>query len=388
MTGETTQALISTVVQVKDRIAELRHRKSRVGEQNTKSVLIEPMLSALGWNVWDLNEVSREYRHKSQDNPVDYALLLDHSPCLFVEAKALGTALRDRRLASQSIAYAATVGVEWCVLTDGDEYRIYNAHAPVDVDEKLFRTVTISKAATADDTVDIISLLSKNKMAENQLGILWKGEYIDRRVKAALEDSFRGQNVSLINLLKKRLGDLPRADIRGALKRLDIIVKTSTVTTEPERPPTGVEEGEQDEMRPFWTMLLEKARDRTELFANISASRDAWIATSTGTRGLTFGFATRQHDGQVEVYIDCGKNSDDENLQIFRKLKSHRDKIEDAFGDQLEWQELPGKRACRIRKIIDVGGYRDTAHWSPIHHALIDAMIRLDRALRPYIERL
>jgi hypothetical protein len=28
--------------------------------------------------------------------------------------------------------------VEWCVLTDGNEYRFYNASVPLDADEKLF----------------------------------------------------------------------------------------------------------------------------------------------------------------------------------------------------------------------------------------------------------
>ena len=225
MTGEPHRDLPTVVAEVKARIGELSHRRSRIGEQNTKGVLIEPVLSALGWDLWNLNEVSREYRHKSQDDPVDYALFLDQFPCLFVEAKALGTDLRDRRLASQTIAYAATVGVEWCVLTDGDEYRLYNAHAPVDVDEKLFRKVKISDAEAGDDIVETLSLLTKKKMAENRLAVLWKSEFIDRRIQAALEDSIGGQDVRLINLLRKRLGDLTGVDIRGSLERLDVSVK-------------------------------------------------------------------------------------------------------------------------------------------------------------------
>ena len=38
------------------------------------------------------------------------------------------------------MGYAIVAGVEWVVLTDGNEYRIYNTHAPVPVAEKLFHS--------------------------------------------------------------------------------------------------------------------------------------------------------------------------------------------------------------------------------------------------------
>lgn len=65
-------------------------------------------------------------------------------PRLFIEAKSLGENLDVRRWANQIMGYASVAGVEWVVLTNGDEYRIYNSHAAVPVDEKLFRVVRVS----------------------------------------------------------------------------------------------------------------------------------------------------------------------------------------------------------------------------------------------------
>jgi hypothetical protein len=129
-----TDVLQTALREIAERASGLRAR--HIGEQNTKAALIEPVLRALGWNIEDLDEVHREYRRRPQDRPVDYALLLLRDPALFIEAKALGENLADRRWASQVISYAAVAGVGWVVLSDGDEYRIYNAHAPVPVDEK------------------------------------------------------------------------------------------------------------------------------------------------------------------------------------------------------------------------------------------------------------
>lgn len=82
----------------------------RVGEQNTKAAVIEPVLAALGWSLFDLDEVQREYRRRSTDNPVDYALLLLRKPRLFVEAKGVGENLDDPRWANQTISYATAAG--------------------------------------------------------------------------------------------------------------------------------------------------------------------------------------------------------------------------------------------------------------------------------------
>jgi predicted type IV restriction endonuclease len=87
-----------------------RYRGERIGEQSTKAALIVPLLRALGWDVEDLDEVQFEYRTVRGDNPVDFALLLQRRPVLFIEAKALGENLRDRKWASQIVSYAAVAG--------------------------------------------------------------------------------------------------------------------------------------------------------------------------------------------------------------------------------------------------------------------------------------
>ena len=71
--------------------------------------------------------------------------MLQREPVLFIEAKGLDEALNDRRWASQIVSYAMVAGVEWVILTNGDGYRIYNSHASVALDDKLFRSVQISR---------------------------------------------------------------------------------------------------------------------------------------------------------------------------------------------------------------------------------------------------
>lgn len=56
--GELLQALVPRIQKDRDR---------RIGEQNTKAMLIEPILEALGWNIRNWEEVHREFKAKSVD---------------------------------------------------------------------------------------------------------------------------------------------------------------------------------------------------------------------------------------------------------------------------------------------------------------------------------
>jgi hypothetical protein len=138
----------------------------------------------------------------------------------------------------------------------------------------------------------------------------------------------------------------------------------------------------------FWKALLERAAKRTNLHANISPSRSGYVGTSAGRSGLNFNYVVRQHDGGAELYIDRGRESGTQNEDIFDGFAGAKEEIERAFGGPLDWQRLEGARACRIKKQIDLGGYRDEPQWPEIHYAMIDAMVRLDKALKPHIKAL
>lgn len=146
---------------------------------------------------------------------------------------------------------------------------------------------------------------------------------------------------------------------------------------------------EQSLKRRFWTKLLERARTRTSLHAEIGPTDLNWVSVSSGIRGLQLNYFARQHDAQAELYIDRGTASDDENRQIFGALAAKKVEVETTFGGPIEWQDLPGKRACRIRAMVATGGYRSgEERWPEVHDAMIDTMIRFERALRPHIDLL
>ena len=217
-------ALASAVDVVRQRIQQIRERKQTINEQNTKAALIDPILAALGWDLQNIDEVQREYHRKPQDNPVDYGLFLNATPRLFAEAKSLEKDLTDRKWLSQNLSYATVVGVRWCVLTNGDEYRIYNSHAEVDVEQKLFRSVRVSDAANAGHVIDTLSLLSKAQMQGTLLDELWKAHFIDRNVRLSIEGLLINEDPGFIRLVRKKARGVTNAEVRASLKRAKVSI--------------------------------------------------------------------------------------------------------------------------------------------------------------------
>jgi hypothetical protein len=104
---------------------------------------------------------------------------------------------------------------------------------------------------------------------------------------------------------------------------------------------------------------------------------------------LQFNYAVKREEGKVELYIDRGAGRAKANKSIFDQLQKQKAVIEREFGDELSWQRLDGKQSCRIAYAMTGGGWKsEESKWPAIQDAMIDAMMRLEQALRPHIEEL
>jgi len=139
----------------------------------------------------------------------------------------------------------------------------------------------------------------------------------------------------------------------------------------------------------WWTRLIERSAQRSKLHAHITPGDYSWIAVSAGYPGMTYNYNVTQNGRSAELYIDRGRDAEDENRALFDQFELQREAIEQSFGGPLSWEALEGKRACRIRAPLETGGYRSASEeWDMLHDSQIDAMIRLERALRPYVRHL
>jgi len=143
------------------------------------------------------------------------------------------------------------------------------------------------------------------------------------------------------------------------------------------------------QLKRFWEGLLSRPKAKGTRHANTSPVEYGWIAAGSGVRGVPFTYVIGKDEARVEIYIDRGTGRAAENKRIFDLLREHQGEIEAAFCGGLSWQRLDDKGACRIAYILTAGGYKsDESKWPDIQDAMIDAMIRLEKALTPHLESL
>ncbi|MES2485561.1 MAG: DUF4268 domain-containing protein [Bacteroidota bacterium] len=132
----------------------------------------------------------------------------------------------------------------------------------------------------------------------------------------------------------------------------------------------------------FWKILLQKINQKSSSWQNISPSKDYWISIGSGLSGVTFNFVISNSYARVEVYISGPVN---ENKRVFKALLDHITEIEQSFGDKLIWEELPDKKASRIKYEMSAVDYFSKDNWPVIVDFLVTSMLKLEPTFRAYI---
>lgn len=137
----------------------------------------------------------------------------------------------------------------------------------------------------------------------------------------------------------------------------------------------------------FFQQLIDGLREQHH-FTNARAGQlQNWYSFSSRVRGFTYG-ASFASGGRLrtELYIDLGDL--EANQRAFETLLVQKSQIETAFGEQLEWEALDGKRACRIASYRD-GSIEDSAEsLEEYRNWATDRLLRFKRAFAPKLANL
>jgi hypothetical protein len=166
--------------------------------------------------------------------------------------------------------------------------------------------------------------------------------------------------------------------------------------TEPDTSPESAEEGRQREkvrtareqiLLNFWARLIDRSRAITPLFANRSAQDAPWISAALGKSGFWLSLSLTKECASVECCIRPSKDAS-ENKEAFQALLAQKEKIERTFGAKLDWREMPDKKTSRISISTEGGWLTPQDEWPRLQDQMIDAVVRLEKAVREPISEL
>ncbi len=206
-----------------------------INESQTIDWLIAPMLRDMfEWDREDPEEVRPQWRKLTdgeKENPVDFALFISSQtkPIALVEAKRLNEKLIGKPV-SQAIAYCISANVRWAILTNGLEWKVYDALdlSKDELTDRLLFQVNMLDFLTEKSGINNLDLISKSKIESlEQIISLAK-------MKDVIESFFDLTNLKSLSIISEIISSQTKykADsIRELLKEYTVKLIPNTALT-------------------------------------------------------------------------------------------------------------------------------------------------------------
>ena len=133
-------------------------------EASTKQAVVLRILSVLGWDIFNVDEVSPDFSVNSFS--VSYALRIKNSSKVFIKVKRIHEKLDNHQ--KSLLSFASREGVNVAILTNGIIWWFYLTAATGSSQEKWFYSVDLLQQNVDDFVPQLIDLLSKTKVARGQ----------------------------------------------------------------------------------------------------------------------------------------------------------------------------------------------------------------------------
>lgn len=173
-------------------------RDRDVSEADTVTLVKDVMSAMLGFDKYA--ELTSE--HQIRGTYCDLAVKLDGKLRLLIEVKAIGIQLNDRH-AKQAIDYAANQGVDWVVLTNSVQWRLYRIVFAKPIDAKLACEFDLLSAnVRSSEDLEKLYLLSREGFQRSALQ-----EYSERKAATSrfLLASLLVNDEDVVNSVRREL---------------------------------------------------------------------------------------------------------------------------------------------------------------------------------------
>jgi predicted type IV restriction endonuclease len=201
-------------------------RSLNMNEADTRRIVTGVLEELLGWHAFE--DISGEYRIRG--NYVDFVISHEGRLVAVIEVKAVGLKLTDQHL-YQAVTYAANEGVDWVILTNGGEWRLYRVIFGKPVEKDLVFCVSLADdSTTPKEKADLLYLLSHEADKKNELAAFYQkkvalcganvakailAEDVLRRLRAEVRAK-TGHLVPLDELAQILVQDVFRPDVQNA----------------------------------------------------------------------------------------------------------------------------------------------------------------------------
>jgi predicted type IV restriction endonuclease len=171
--------------QIKSFIKDMKSNKklSSFDEASTKQAVVLRMLSFLGWDIFNVDEVCPDYGTNSSQ--VSYALRIGTSKKIFVEVKKISEKLDSHQ--KKFVELAAGEGADIAVLTNGVIWWFYLASSNESWQQKWIYSADFFEQEPDSFIPQLADLLTMNKVSKGQALKTAKNLFREKKQKMAAD---------------------------------------------------------------------------------------------------------------------------------------------------------------------------------------------------------
>lgn len=195
----------------KDQIQQLSERISKqkdmiTTEEATKNAFIMPMITALGYDVFNPFEVIPEMDCDltKRGDKIDYAIMKDEKPILLIECKHCKQNLNLHN--TQLAKYFAASNARFGVLTNGIEYHFYADLEKKNImDEKPFLIINVLDLS--DNDIEQLKKFHKSYYNETEILSTANELKYTTEIKGILSNEFASPSPEFVKFITKQIYD-------------------------------------------------------------------------------------------------------------------------------------------------------------------------------------
>jgi len=216
------QQILASIAQLKRTLEQ----RTPPNERTTCIWVIEPLLEAAGYTRFDWIAEGTD----ATGNKPDYRVLPYSPHQWLVEAKAWNHALSDAD-ANQLTSYANTNHIRWAVLTNGQEWRLYDASIFGTVQERLMAQAGLDEP---EALANLLCALRKDAVQSGETKRVARRLRMEREMKAQLCD----ENSRIVDTIAQQLKQCTKVDytVQEVAEFFRELIKPGSVTPPPPVP--------------------------------------------------------------------------------------------------------------------------------------------------------
>ena len=212
---------------------------------------------------------------------------------------------------------------------------------------------------------EIIVWIVKSVRDEHKQAVDWLNEHTDQKI-----------NIFAIQMEVWKIGDSPYAPkFQVTAKPNDWAKAVKKSTNQSELSDTKLLQLE------FWSKFKEHVQDNNGKVKLRKAYPQHWYDISFGFSNAHIALTVNSQSSQMacEIYIPDSK-------KLFSCLVAKKEEVENELSDKLVWEELPEKKASRI-KLISKGELSKQSEWKQYHSWLLEKVTNFQQVFGKYIKQ-